>query len=289
MTPPDPHLLTIGYPKCGNVWLRSLLGSLLPAAGLPFRQVMERHPLALVLETMDLGIKDQARQDQIRFEPLRVYQEIPLVFTWAIADFPAYVASTSMAHTHSMWQPQTAAFLGQFSQRILIVRDPRDVAVSWSRWCFSPFNRLHRPSLHETPDALLADDLLTRVKEWTMHTHALLLERPLETSLHLVFYEQLVADTPGELRRIADHLSLSIDDEALRAIAAQHEIKTLKQSQPYHVFRGGWGNWLDILSDAQAHSAQRIAGRMMKALGYPLNQADAQGWSPEQLHAPERP
>ena len=94
---PDPHLLALGYPKCGNVWLRSLLASLLQEAGVDFRQIMASHPIAPVLEAMDLGIKDQARQDQVRFEPLRAYQDIPMVFGWAIPDLPAYVAATSMA------------------------------------------------------------------------------------------------------------------------------------------------------------------------------------------------
>ena len=33
---------------------------------------------------------DQARQDQVRFEPLRAYQDIPMVFSWAIPDIHAY-------------------------------------------------------------------------------------------------------------------------------------------------------------------------------------------------------
>ena len=68
---PDPHLLALGYPKCGNVWLRALLADLLRAGGVDFRQIMAQHPIAPVLEEMDLGIRDQARQDQVRFDPLR--------------------------------------------------------------------------------------------------------------------------------------------------------------------------------------------------------------------------
>ena len=101
------------------------------------RQIMASHPIAPVLEAMDLGIKDQARQDQVRFEPLRAYQDIPMVFGWAIPDLPAYVAATSMAHSHCMWKAETNHHLREFSHRILIVRDPRDVAVSWSRWIFT--------------------------------------------------------------------------------------------------------------------------------------------------------
>ncbi len=104
-----------------------------------------------------------ARQDQIRFEPLRAYQDIPAVFTWAIPDIHAYAAATSMAHSHSMWRPETDELIRAFSHRVLIIRDLRDVAVSWLRWIFTPFNRLHRPTVHATAEALLVDDLPRRV------------------------------------------------------------------------------------------------------------------------------
>ena len=279
----DPHLLVLGYPKCGNVWLRSLMADLLPAGGVDFRQIMASHPIAPVLEAMDLGIKDQAWQDSLRFEPLRVYQDIPMVFTWAIPDIDAYAAATSMAHSHSQWLAEIEGQVRAFSHRVLIVRDPRDVAVSWSRWIFTPFNRRHRPTLHETPESLLVEDLPKRIEEWVIHQQGWLVDRSADLSLHLVFYEQLVDDTPRELRRIADHLGLEISEEALVAVAEKHALKEMKKKQPHHVFRGGWGGWLEYLDDRQVHTVQRIAGQMMKRLGYPLNRADAEGWTPDQL------
>lgn len=284
---PDPHLLALGYPKCGNVWLRDLLASLLQAAGVNFRQVMASHPLAPTLETMDLGIKNQARQDQVRFEPLRAYQDIPMVFSWGIEDFPAYVAATSMVHSHSVWTRETDHFIRAFTHRIVIVRDPRDVAVSWSRWLFTPFNRLHRPTIHATPEDLLAADLSRRVTEWNAYQKSWLVDVGADLSRHVVFYEQLVDDTPRELGRMAEYLGLQVDDLALRQVAAQHALGEMKKKQPHHVFRGGWGGWLQHLDDRQIHAAQRIAGQMMKALGYPLNRADAEGWTPDHLHTPE--
>lgn len=279
----DPHLLVLGYPKCGNVWLRSLMADLLPAGGVDFRQIMASHPIAPVLEAMDLGIKDQAWQDSLRFEPLRVYQDIPMVFTWAIPDIDAYAAATSMAHSHSRWRAEIEAQVRAFSHRVLIVRDPRDVAVSWSRWIFTPFNRMHRPTLHETPESLLVEDLPKRIEEWVMHQQGWLVDRAADLSLHVVFYEQLVDDTPRELRRITDHLGLEISEEALVAVAEKHALKQMKKKQPHHVFRGGWGGWLEHLDERQIFTAQRIAGQMMKKLGYPLNRADAAGWTPDQL------
>ena len=284
---PDPHVLALGYPKCGNVWLRGLLESLLQAGGVNFRQIMESHPIAPILESMDLGIKDQARQDQVRFEPLRAYQDIPAVFSWAIPDIQAYVAATSMAHSHCMWKRETDHLIRAFSHRVVIVRDPRDVAVSWSRWIFSPFNRMHRPTIHPTPDALLAEDLPRRVTEWNEHQKSWLLHRGADLSLHVVFYEQLVDDTPRELDRIAQYLGLEVTGQKLREVAAQHALGEMKKKQPHHVFRGGWGAWLQHLDDRQIHTVQRIAGQMMKALGYPLNRADSEGWTPDKLRVPE--
>lgn len=285
---PDPRLLVLGYPKCGNVWLRGLLADLLRAAGIQFRQLMPDYPVAQALEAMDLGIKDQARQDQVRFEPLRAYQDIPNVFTWPIPDIHAYATATSMAHSHSLWQPETDWMIRAFSHRVLIIRDPRDVAVSWSRWMFSPFNRLHRPTVHTTPEALLADDLPRRVVEWTMHQQSWLQGAAADLSLHVVFYEQLMENTPRELGRIARYLGLKVGDEELTQVADRHVLEEIKKRQPHHVFRGGWGGWLEHLDDRQIHTAQRLCGPMLKLLGYPLNRTDSAGWTPVRLRAPER-
>jgi aryl sulfotransferase len=252
-----------------------------------FRQIMAQHPIAPVLEEMDLGIRDQARQDQVRFDPLRAYQDIPAVFSWAIPDIHAYAAATSMAHSHSPWMRGIDPFIGAFSHRVLIVRDPRDVAVSWSRWIFTPFNRLHRPTLHDTPEALLRSDLPLRVAEWNAHQKGWLEERTPDLSLHLVFYEQLVDDTPRELGRIARYLGLEVSEEALQQVAASHALDEMRKKQPHHIYRGGWGAWLEHLDDRQVHEVQKICGRMMKSLGYPLNRADSQGWTPDHLQPPE--
>jgi aryl sulfotransferase len=279
----DPHLLALGYPKCGNVWLRALLADLLREAGVDFRQVMASHPIAPVLEGMDLGIREQARQDQVRFAPLRAYQDIPAVFSWAIPDIHAYAAATSMAHSHSLWRPEVDAFVRAFSHRVLIIRDPRDVAVSWSRWLFTPFNRLHRPTPHETPEDLLRADLVNRVTEWDTHQRSWLEQCAPDLSLHVVFYERLVDDTPRELGRIADHLGLQVSDAALRDVAGRNSLGEMRKRQPHHIYRGGWGAWLDQLEDRQIHDVQRVCGRLLKALGYPLNRAESSGWTPDRL------
>jgi len=258
--PPDPHVLVLGYPKCGNVWLRALMADLLRAGGVDFRQVMEAHPIAPALETMDLGIRDQARQDQVRFDPLRAYQDIPMVFSWAIPDIHAYAAATSMAHSHSPWQPAIDPFIRAFSHRVLIVRDPRDVAVSWSRWIFTPFNRLHRPTVHPSPDALLRSDLPIRAQEWNVHQRSWLEEAPADPTLHLVFYEQLVADTPGELGRMARHLGLDVADNALERVAASHALGEMRKKQPHHSLPscaepaafGRWGWWRAVCRRSSA-------------------------------------
>lgn len=284
---PNSHVLVLGYPKCGNVWLRSLMADLLQAGGVPFRQVMENHPVAPAMEQLDLGIREQARQDQVRFTPLRAYQEIPGVFSWAIPDIREYVSATSMAHSHSSWSPGIGPLVSTFSHRILIIRDPRDVAVSWARWMFTPFNRLHRPTLHDAPDALLRSDLRLRVTEWDAHQHGWLRERDGNLSLHTVFYERLVKDTPGELGRIADHLGLLVTRTSLEEISARNALDEMKKRQPHHVHRGGWGAWLENLEERQVVDVRKICGGMMRSLGYPLDRGEAATWSPDLLRAPE--
>ena len=200
----------------------------------------------------------------------------------------AYAAATSMAHSHSPWTPETDCLIRAFSHYLIIIRDPRDVAVSWSRWIFTPFNRLHRPTLHPTPEALLAEDLPKRVTEWNTYHQSWLTAGGACLSPHVVFYEQLVDDTPRELGRIARYLGLNISEDSLRRVPAQHALGEMKKRQPHHVFRGGWGGWLEHLDDRQIHTSQRICGVLLKSLGYPLNRADSSGWTPDRLRVTGR-
>jgi aryl sulfotransferase len=104
-----------------------------------------------------------------------------------------------------------------------------------------------------------------------------------------VFYEQLVADTPHELGRIARHLGLDVAPQVLERVASSHALGEMRKKQPHHVFRGHWGGWREHLDDRQAIQVQQTCGRMMKALGYPLTRSDCDGWTPAALHPPARP
>lgn len=285
-SPETDSLLLVGHPKCGNVWLFALMKSLITASGAEFRQVLESQPISKAFDQMALSIDGQSRYDQVHFRPLRAYQTIPNIFYWAIEDIRRFAAETSLAHTHCEWTRETDWMIRAFKSRIAIVRDPRDVVVSFAQWMFSPFNRLHRPTEFPTPREYLEANYKQITHKWLAHQDSWLVRRDPNTSIQVVFYEQLVDDTPAELNRIANDLGLKVSEKLLQEIAKEHSLKNAKQTLPNHIWRGGWGNWLETLSEEQVLTIQEMTSGMLKKLGYPLNFEDAYDWQPKSLKRP---
>lgn len=279
-------LLLTGHPKCGNVWLFGLLRSLIIGSGADFRQMLEQQPVSKSFALMDLPIEGQSRYDQVHFRPLRAYQTIPNIFYWAIPDIHRFAAETSMVHTHCEWTAETDWLIKAFSRQIVIIRDPRDVVLSFSQWMFSPFNLLHRPTEFQNPKDYLHANFRQITQKWLAHQTSWLVRRDAYAPLHVVFYEQLVNDTAGELRLMADFLGLVISNSLLHSIAEEHSLPNTKRILPNHVWRGGWGNWLDDMSEEQVFTIQEMTSVMLRKLGYPLNFEDAYDWNPGLLMRP---
>lgn len=282
-------ILSLGYPKSGNVWLNYLLRDICTAAGVEVRQAMEGHPISEALKHEHFGIRGQDQADFIVIDPLRTYFGITSVFRWPIEDIAAYAARTSLVMSHCPWRPEPSAQMTyrSFTHRILVVRDVRDVAVSWSRFMFTPFNRLHNPVSYPNAEAFLAGTLAQRVTGWSSYHEGWLVDRTAEElPVHVIFYEQLMTKPVHELRRLCTYLGLDVNEVKLEDIVRRNDLKEMKQRQPDHVFRGGWGNWREFLDDRQIHIVQRSAGEMLRLLGYPLNGAEAANWQPDQLRVP---
>ena len=282
-------ILSLRYPKSGNVWLNYLLRSAVESATGQCRQAIAGHPAAEVLDREEFGIRGQNNADSVSIEPLGVFFNIAEVFKWPIADMKEYASRTNLVLCHSPWDAECAGHYKAFSHRILILRDPRDIAVSFSRFMFTPFNQLHAPTPFSGPDELLAARFSSIVQAWVDHTVGHLLRGHADARPHVVFYERLVADTAFELEKIVRYLALDLSDETIGHIAADHQLERTRERQPDHVFRGGWGNWLGFLDDRQIFAASRIAGTLMEALGYPISRTEAPTWGVAQLRDPRRP
>ncbi len=276
-------VLSLGYPKSGNVWLNYLIRSAVEVATGECHQAIDGNPVAEALDREQFGIRGQNNADDITIDPAGSFFKIGEVFRWPVEDLAEYASRTNLVLCHSPWHPSCADQYRAFSHRILILRDPRDVAVSFSRFMFTPFNLLHAPAPFSGPDEFLKHRFAGIVQAWLEHTVGHLIKGHADARPHVIFYERLVADTVGELARLVRYLKLGLADAQIERIAADHQLDRTRARQPDHVFRGGWGNWMEYFDDSQVRAVAQIAGAAIKALGYPISRSQAVGWNVEQL------
>jgi aryl sulfotransferase len=281
----DIHVLQNGVPRSGNVWLFYLTRHLLEAAGVDVKQYIAGTEISKALGGEDLGISRVAESDFLVIEPLRCFYTVLDAFRWPVEDIDDYVSQTTQVASHSAWGPASAEVYGKFSHVWYIIRDPRDVALSVARFGFTPYNLLHRPHGFKQPGEYLDHHFNQLMQSWVSHVagHLGQIEA---TGLHILFYEQLVADLHGKLQEMAERLGLTLTPEQLEQVAKANSFGRISEQQPHHTHKGIWGDWRTQLSKVQVRRADEIAGPMLQLLGYPPDLHSAQAWSPDTLRLP---
>lgn len=177
----------------------------------------------------------------------------------------------------------------RYPRVIHIVRDPRDVAVS-----FYYFNQ----KVGELPDGYPMDEFVDRFLaartvgyadrfgSWEDHTLSWLRLRNGRPGYRLVRYEDLLSDTATEVRRLADLLRIDPGSEKIeRAVelSAASQMRSLEQKQgkqwnttkntrtdiPF-VREATSGGWRGKLSPASVQKIEVAWGATMEELGYEI-------------------
>ena len=159
---------------------------------------------------------------------------------------------------------------GYFAKKVMIVRDPRDRALSETRFAFTPYMLRHYPHGQPEEASYLHAYFDQMLRHWSWQVgHYLLQQQAL--GLHLVFYENLKQDFAAEVRRLATYLGMNLPDATIEHLQAATSFSRMQKRNPHHVQQGSHGGWKRKLSEAQqAHAIERC-GLVMQALGYPLH------------------
>lgn len=190
-------LLLAGYLKSGNTWLGYMLSHALNA-----EYIEPNNYLSGIYYTPD-----------------------PRVISLTSGDLPGRVptAYRCVVKTHSL---PRVLYLNRESppltdKTILIVRDPRDVAVSYLH-----FQRLS-PDQRRTGIGMLKPvSFFMTLRAWSEHTAAWLERKP-----YIVRYEDLKGDCHGTLARILEYLEEPLDDDIIDATIHAFEFSKLKSGQ----------------------------------------------------------
>lgn len=262
-------LLQSGVAKSGNYWLYTILQSLLRRTGQPTHTYIESQPIHAIARMWELSFPEQASVDTIDIADTGVFYRISSAFRWPVEDLDAYLARTTHVWTHSHISVHTDALFGKFDKIVYIVRDPRDVVLSTSRFLFTPYMQKFYPHRHTTPDDYLRTSLVKQVSHWRTHVagHLAAAQR---RNIYIVFYERLLADLPGELAALCRYLEIEPASTLLDAVQQDVSFETMQGNSPGHVRKGTSRQWVDQLTPEQKAAAIRQAGPLLDLLHYPL-------------------
>jgi aryl sulfotransferase len=276
------------YPKSGNTWMRILLSNLL--AGLDGPEDINNLTLSAEIAGSRALFEDQTLIDSHLLRAGEIEALRPAVHD-------AYAASRSSAtfsKVHDAWTclPDGRPQLGRLARAALyIVRDPRDVAVSYA--AFQGCSVDKAITQMDSADEFLGPSnaqLRQHLGDWSAHVRGWLDQTMVP--VHLLRYEDLLADTAGEFRRALAFLGAqsSGDAQALDpaiARAVRHadfgELRRQEQAQGFrerslrqralgHDFfrQGRSGAWREQLSQEQAGRIESAHAATMAGLGYEL-------------------
>lgn len=269
------------YPRSGNTWTRIALYSLRGGGGeVDFDEVSQfgrmasrRERIDRVLE-VDSGLMTPAEMEELRPD----------------ANAALYAAryEPELCKVHDAWIRTPGGrpvFDAAFTHAaIYLVRDPRDVAVSWARFVNWPIERsvdfLCSPtaSLGTSPRAGIGTQLTQRLGSWSDHVRSWIDESGLDPLV--MRYEDMLADSAGALRRMAAHIGWDAPEDAVAraveitrfdklAAKEQREGFVERAPQSERFFHSGKsGTWRSVLSPEQVARLETEHAAMMQRFGY---------------------
>lgn len=178
----------------------------------------------------------------------------------------------------------------RYPRVIHIVRDPRDVAVSFYYYNIKVGELPDGYPMDEFVDCFLAArtvDYADRLGSWEDHTLSWLRLRKGKPGYRLVRYEDLLSDAASELRRLVDFLQMDAQPERIEravGLSSVAQMRSLEQKQwkqwgttkntrrdiPF-VREARSGSWVGNLSPAAAHKIEVAWGSTMEELGYDVS------------------
>jgi aryl sulfotransferase len=271
------------YPKSGNTWLRAILATLVSGRAADINAMAFLGPHAASRSRFDrgLGVHSASLSDEQEFKLRpRVYEILA-----AEAERPLY------CKTHDAYLPTPAGeplFPAAATRgAVYVVRDPRAVAVSMVHFMAR--------SIDETVAAMdnpmevfagsahrLSQHLRQSLLRWCEHVESWLAA---PFPVHLMRYEDMLADPHAAVRAMAEFLCLPVSEAAIaKAVEATSFSRLQAQERatgfaesPRHAaafFREGRADgWRRALTPAQVGRIVAAHGQVMRRLGYDVTLA----------------
>jgi aryl sulfotransferase len=257
-------ILQAGFRKSGNFWLWNIIEHTLKQARLPQKSFVQKQPIYKLAKTWDLAFDAQPGMDFISISPeVNQYQIVP-VFYWPIEDMKKYVRQTTHVWTHSAARRDCIDTFKIFDKIVYVMRDPRDVAVSFHRFAHNAFHK----RFYGTKDKRSPQ------QDWGVHVIGFL-NAVEELGAHVIFYEHLLLDWDRAYGELLDYLEIELSPKKREAVRKATSFATMKKRSKLHLARGEAYGWVDELSGKEQKDFTYIHDRFLALLGYPMTAAEA--------------
>ena len=278
------------YPKSGNTWLRLLFAAVEKGGYLPDINALsgaiasDRRSFEAAL-LVDSAILTDDETEALRSAALKAQARS----VWPhSASRECNALQLVKVHDRYAHLPDGTALLGGRRVAcgvIVVVRDPRDVAVSLAHHLGVSIDQaifnLNSSDfcLSETSDRP-ALQLRQRLGSWSDHVESWLDQDDLPVCM--VRYEDLCSDLFAELQRVLVFLGIEVGDHVVRAAAAAADFDNLRAVEQKHGFiewqrnarspgffrQGKTGAWRNDLTPSQVRRVELAHASVMDRLGY---------------------
>jgi sulfotransferase family protein len=243
----------VSFPRSGNTWTRFLVCNLI-------------NP-----------------DDPVNFAQLE--SRIPEIYDVTDRNLRAF-PRPRIIKSHECFDPR-------YKKIVYIVRDPRDVLISYYEFQLKRRVISEECSLEEFVPRFMESEIEPKTGSWRDHVVSWTATRGGQRNFLLLRYEDMIADTQKESTKIASFLGLDSSPERIaRAVALSSagrmrklekeqsqqwkETKKTRQDKPF-VRKAASGGWKSILSERSVAQIESAWGDVMRSAGYELVTAGEAG------------
>lgn len=273
MTERERHGATwlASYPKSGNTWLRLLLEAYRRNGDLDINDVRISSSdggATIVQGVSPMPLSALDWRTEILLRPAAL-----LNMMTRLSD-PVYI-KTHFCNLQLDDLPPTIPV--PFTKRaVYVVRDPRAVLPSFSRFYKFPLATAC-DAMASNEFCIGGNEIFARclLSSWSNHVASWAKED--RFPVHVVRYEDLQADTSGELVQILEFLDIPVDAERVEKAVAASDIRKLKKAEADSGFRehsggasffGAGSAWREELGEKWIRRIENDHGLVMETLGY---------------------